>query len=228
MKVQILILLILISWSCASSHKHDIITVPAGSTVLEHFPFKERYRYPEFVPGRVVFISGVFTETMLNYNILTGEMQFIKSEDTLSINNPKSILYIIAQDTFFYNNGYLEVISDEGNIMVAAKKYVNLKEMQKKDPYGTSSAGSARESYNVIPDDVNFYRLRSNTDLVFEKVEDYYITDSGGEFVPFRKTNTTKLFPQKEEEIRNYIRANRIDFSSQADVLKMAAYLRTL
>lgn len=211
-----------------SAQDYKPVTVKAGRSVLEYFPFKERYRYPEFISGMVIFKNGIYSETKLNYNILMGEMEFIKSPDTLSIRNKKDIFFIaLGKDTFYYENGYLELISG-GNIKVACKQYIKLKEVQKKDPYGVSSAGSSRESYSSLPSETNFYKLKSENDLVFQRTIEYYISISKNEFVPYRKKNLIKLFPENSKEIKSYLKSNKLSFNSREDLLKLSTYLRSL
>jgi len=54
----------------------------------------------------------------------------------------------------------------EGPFKVVLKQYIKLKETQKQDSYGTTSAGSATNSYGSLPANGNFYKLAANTDLV--------------------------------------------------------------
>ena len=213
---------------CLSAQNYEPVTVKAGSSVLDYFPFKERYRYPEFVPGIVIFKNGVYSESKFNYNLLMGEMEFIKAPDTLSIINKKDI-YLIAleKDTFYYDKGYLELISG-GNIKVVLKQYIKLKEIQKKDPYGVSSAGSSRESNSTLPSETNFYKLKANNDLVFQRVVEYYISIPQNGFVPFRKKNVLRIFPPKKKEIKIYLKSNKFNFNSREDLLKLADYLKSL
>jgi hypothetical protein len=210
------------------AQKEKTITVKAGREIKEFFPADVRYRYKEFMPGRAVFKNGVFSESRFNYNLLNNEMEFLKSNDTLYITNKKELNYIVVEnDTFLYENGFIEIISD-GPVKVGMKKYYKLNEIEKKDSYGTSSHGSARESYNSMQADGNFYKLKALVDMVFQKTTEYYIAKSYSNFVPYRRNNVTRLFPEKSDEIKKYLRSNKIDFNSEKDILKLAGYLSSL
>ena len=227
-KIIIHLISLIIFSACLSAQNYEPVIVKAGKSVLDYFPFKDRYRYPEFVPGIVIYKNGVYSATKLNYNLLMREMEFIKSPDTLSIKNPKDVLLIIAAtDTFYYDNGFIELISND-HVRVAMKDYIKLREVLKKDPYGTSSSGSSRESFNVIPSETNFYKLKANTDLLFQRTVEYYISIPQGNFVLYKRKNVFRLFPEKKKEIKIFLKMNKVNFKSREDLLKLADFLRSL
>jgi hypothetical protein len=210
------------------AQKYEPVTVRAGMRVLDCFPFKERYRFPEFITGRIQFKTGIYSEAKLNYNLLNSEMEYIKNRDTLAIANSKNISYIaVAQDTFYYDRGYLEQISG-GAVKVALKQYIRLKETVHKDSYGTSSSGSATTTYGSLPSQGNYYKLVANEDLVFQRTLEYYISDSSGGFVPYNKKNVLQLYPQKKDQIKAYLKTNKVDFDSRDDLIRLAGFLKDL
>ena len=106
-KIILLICSILTLYGSFSAQKYEPVTVKAGMRVVDCFPFNERYRYPEFITGRIWVKSGVYSEAKLNYNFLNSEMEYIRNKDTLAIANKKDIRFIVvAQDTFYYDKGY--------------------------------------------------------------------------------------------------------------------------
>jgi hypothetical protein len=211
-----------------SAQKNEIVIVKAGTRIIDYFPFQERYLYPEFTTGKVLFKNGAGNTSILNYNLLMGEMEFIQSRDTLSIIKKKDIrLIVVEQDTFYYDNGYLEQISG-GQFKVVLKQYIKLKEILSKDSYGTSSSGSATNSYGLLPTDGNFYKLTVNKDMVFQKTEEYYFATLSGEFVQYTRKNVIRLFPEKEGAIKDYLKLNKVNFDSRDDLLRLAVFLRGL
>lgn len=212
-----------------SAQKNDVVTVKAGTRILDYYPVHARYRYPQFAPGKVFLKNNTFSSFKMNYNFLLGEMQFIKSRDTLVIVNKKDIKHIvIEQDTFYYDNCYMELISQKGPVQVTLNEYIKLKEVLKQDSYGTASSGSSTKSYNTMRSDGNFYRLTVNEDLVFQRVRDYYLYTRDSGFEPFSKKNVLKLLPQNEDEIKSYLKSNDIDFNSREDLIKLAGYIQTI
>jgi hypothetical protein len=194
--------------------------------VLDYFPVKERYRYPDFSDGQLVFKNGKTYSGRFNYNILLGEMEFLQSRDTLSIINKKDISFIVvARDTFFYDNGYIELISG-GPVKVGLMQNIKLKEIQRKGAFGMTNRNSSIDAYNSMSLMGNFYELIPNEDWVFQKTEKYYFSASAYGFVQFNKKNVIEAFPQKEDAVKAYLKSNRVDFDSRKDLFRLADYLR--
>ncbi len=224
----IIILLLLINISMFSQ-KFEPVTVKAGRKVGDCFSFNERYRYPEFVNGRIWLNKGIYSDKMLNYDFLSGEVEYIRGKDTLAIANGADIRYIVAAgDTFYFNKGaYLEQIYGQAP-KVALKQYIKLKETQKQDSYGTSGAGSAINSYGMLPSQGGFYKLVANEDMVFQRTIEYYLSDLTGGFAPFDRKNVLKIFSSDKDKIKEYLKSNKIDFDNRDDLIKLAGYLSGL
>jgi hypothetical protein len=228
MKTKHLCLALFLFNTCCYAQKSEQINVKAGTVVQDYFPFHTRYRYPEFLEGKVHFMNGTSEVTMLNYNLLTGKMDFIRTPDTLYITNKKDIKFITAEsDTFYYDKGYLEIISD-GAVKVAVKQYFKQLAVLKKDPYGVSSQGSASTSNSTLPANAQLYKLTANQDVVFEKVLEYYLVTPSSGFVRFSKKNVMQLFPQKKDAVKAYLKSNKTDFNSREDILRLADFLGSL
>jgi len=192
-----------------------------------YFPNDERFRYPEFIPGKVVFKNGTSNSVSLNYYYLAGEIVFLQAKDTLYISKKKDLSYVVAADTFYYDNGYIEVISG-GQIKVGLKQYVKIKDVLKEGAMGTVNRVSSIDTFNSLWADGNSYGLVPNENIEVQMTQEYYISNSSSGFIQFNKKNATQLFPQKADEIKAYVKTNKIDFDSRADLLKFAEYLRTL
>jgi hypothetical protein len=205
-----------------------IITVKAGTKVIDYFPVNERFRYPEFIQGKVMFKSGNFTVTKLNYNILVGEMQFIQGKDTLAIINAKDISFIqIMQDTFYFDNGYLEVLTGRDPAIMTVKQFVKLTDKLKEGAYGTKSSTTAVQSYSGIYDQGGRtnYHLVLQEDLVFSRNTDYYIGNPQSGFSIYKKKNVLKLVPQHKSEIEQYLKQNKVDFQSREDLVRLTTFI---
>lgn len=228
-KIVLLIFLILIFYGSLSAQKYEPVTVKAGMRVVDCFPFSERYLYPEFMTGWIKVKSGVLSDTKLNYNFLSGEMEYIRNNDTLVIANKKDMRFIaVARDTFYYDKGfYLEQISG-GPLKVVLKQYMKLRETQKQDSYGSTSSGAAMTSYGSLPANGNFYRLTANTDMMFQRTLEYYLTDPNGGFFQFTKKNVMQHFQQQEAKIKAYLKSSKVNFGERDDLIRLAGYLSAL
>lgn len=217
----------LLAFTCVSlsAQKDEPVTVKAGTRILDYFPVSERYLYPGFTKGRVLFKNGIYSERQMNYNFLLGEIEFIQSRDTLSIINQKDIRYVaIAQDTFYYDKGYIKQLSKWSKV-IGLKERIELKEIQNKDPYGTASAASSSDSYGSMPMDGNFYKLSANKDMVFQRTRQFYIAEPEGEFILLNRKSLFNSFQGKEDMIKQFLKANKTKFNSPDDMSKLIDFL---
>lgn len=210
-----------------SAQTNKPVIVKAGTNVLDYFSLKERYRYQEFIPGKVVFKNGISNNLILNYNILFGELEFIQSADTLYISKKKDIRFVVAQDTFIYDNGFIEIIS-EGQSKVGLKQYVRLKDVLRKGAFGTTSRSASIDTYNSVSTNGRSFDLVPAEDIELQKTLEYYISSPSGEFVQFSRKNVIQIFPEREDAIKAYIKSNKVDFNSRDDLIRFADYLRSL
>jgi hypothetical protein len=227
-KIVIIVWSVIALTACLSAQKNEYITVKAGTRVQDCIVFQDRYRFPEFTKGVVLFKNGAYAEPKLNYNFLSGNMEYAESQDTLNIGNPEEImLIVISEDTFFYDQGYLELICS-GNVRVAMKQYFELKEVLKKDSYGYASSNAATESYSMLETQYKSYKLITSEDRIFERIVKYYLAVSSSGFVPFTRKKAIQLFPQKKDAIQDYLRLYKVDFDSGDDLLRFAGFLQNL
>jgi hypothetical protein len=222
------ICLILFINSCLSAQKNEPVTVKAGTRVKDYFSIAERYRYPDFTEGKCIFNNGKIIPGKFNYNILSGEVQFIKLADTLSLANTKDLKAIaIAQDTFYYHNGYMEIIHG-GKFKVYLKQSMEIKDIQKEGAFGTINRSAASESNSYMLINGNSVNLIIREDMVLQKTADYFYSTPENEFVRYSKKNIINILPGKEDIIKNYLKTNKIDFESGEDLLRLADFVGNL
>lgn len=208
---------------------YKAITVEAGTTVTEKFPFEVRYLYPQFTDGEVAMRTGAVSSSKLNLNLLLGELEFISdNKDTLMIARKKDLnIVTVAQDTFIYRSGYLKLIHS-GTVKVMVRDKYKLTDIVKKGAMGAPNRNSAIESYTAIPTDKQLLTLVPGEDLVFRRTVEFYIMTNEGDLIDFRKKNIMELYPQNENDIQKFLKTNKIDFEEQDDVIKLADFLVTL
>lgn len=210
------------------SGQQELVRVKAGTKIIDYFPLSKRYMYSDFITGRIWLRNGTYSDRKLNYNYLAGEVEFIQARDTLAIASRKDIkMILIAQDTFYYDKGYIEQLAG-GKVTVGLKQLYKLKMVENKDSYGTAGSGSATSSYNSMPADGNFYKLTANKDMIFESSLSYYISNGTEGFSPLNRNNVLKLFPEHKEKLKKYLQTEKIQLSKKEDVLRLAGFLRTL
>jgi hypothetical protein len=219
-----IICLIILVCNGLFAQKYKPVTVKAGTSIKENFPVSETYLYNEFTKGKGIFTEGRTISCLFNLNLLSGEMEFIQSNDTLIITKKKEIVSIIvAADTFYYHGAYLQQIQN-GPLSVFVKRGLTIKNILKQGAMGTINRSSASESYNFISLNSRSIDLKSTDDMVLQKMDQYFYSTSRDEFIQLNKKNILNTFPEKENELKDYIRTNKVRFDSREDLLKLAYY----
>jgi len=155
-------------------------------------------------------------------------MEFIRSKDTLILANKKDLrLITVGLDTFYYNNGFMELIRSD-NPRVFVKQLIVLKDVEKKGAFGTTARNTSVDSYNSVATGGRIYELRPQEDWVFQKTAEYYMSSSEKPYVIFLRKNAIQAVPGKEDDIKAFIKLEKIDFESRDDLLKLAGYIGSL
>lgn len=227
-KVSFLLLSILSFLNASYAQKQETIVVRAGTALLDYFPMEERYLFPDFTTGRIIFKANNYSEQKMNYNYLNGEIEYLQGSDTLLIVNKDDIKYIcLEKDTLYHEGNYiLQIRNDYPKI--GLKELVELKEIQKKDPYGIASSGSSTISYNALPSDGNYYKLKANQDMVYKRTRTYYIMTPENNFVFYNKKNVLDMYPVHKDQIKAFIKTNKIKFDAGEDILRLTDFLGSL
>ena len=210
------------------SQKKETVLIKSGTRVIDYFQPAERYLYPEFNAGKCTLTDGRTIPGKFNYNLLTGEMDFLKGKDTLALANKDKIQVIaVEKDTFYYQNYCLQMVKS-GRFKVLQYRRLDLTDIQKKGAMGTINRSAASDSYDYYTSGANYYSSKSDADLVFQKIREFYFMIPGNTPLPFNKKNIFKALPHQENMIKDYLKSNNIDFKSGNDLMKMADYLEKL
>ena len=212
----------------ATSENYKVYRVNPGERVGEALLNNGLYQYPKFTQAQVVYKNGGYGNGLLNYNRLTGEMQFIDPNgDTLALNNePEIDMVVIDKDTFYYSNGYMQKVEDF-SAKVAKKTYLEMTNRERKGLYG-NTAQAAVNTHTTVVTDLGFKDVIPQEVLTFRERTIYFIGDRFGRFKPLNKKNVLYLYAKKEREVSEYLRAHPVDFLKEEDVMRLIGFLKTL
>lgn len=227
-KTLIIIGLIVSINNYLSAQKYESVTVKAGKSIKDYFTPAERYLYPNFTEGKGYFKNGRVIPCRFNFNLLTDEIEFIQSNDTLLISKKEEInAIVVAQDTFYYHDAYLQMIRS-GLLSVYIKRSIVIQNVLKQGAMGTINRSSASDSYNFVITGQRSVDLKQTEDLVLQRKDEYYYSTSGSDFFLFNKKNIIKIMQGREERIKNYLKSNKVDFEAREDILRLADFVSNL
>ncbi|ANE51275.1 hypothetical protein [Flavisolibacter tropicus] len=186
------------------------------------------YQYHKFMQGEVFYKGGNYGSGVLNYNRLTGEMQFIDPKgDTLTLDNEKEIeKVVIGPDTFYYSQGYLQKVV-EFSSTVAKQTYLELSNREKVGAFGTV-AQNAIDTHTTIVTNQGFKSVVAQEILTYREKTIYFIGDRYGHFKLLNKKNVLYLYSKKEKEVSAYLKDNPVNFQKEADVQRLIEFLKDL
>ncbi len=226
--ITLCVCMLLMQWARAQD---STIFIAADQYVSEVATPERIYHYPNFIAGKIFFRNNTVSDARLNYNYLNGEIEFISPDnDTLAISKKQMLdieRVVIDTSTFFYNDGYLELVaqSDVGRLLKKGMYVVAKRE--KIGGYDQPSSTSAIDSYSSFKESYGTrqfdLKVRENITLVLRT--NYFFGDQYHAVLPANKKNLYKVFRSKKDLIDSYLANNDVDFRKSTDIKKLFAFL---
>ena len=230
MKPLLLSLLILIGYGDLSAQDSTFVTIKAGNRVNDVLTPAEIYYYPQFTSGKVFFRDGSKAVGKMNYTRLFDQMLFIGPKgDTLALADEKNIKFInIDQDTFYFDEGYVRLIMNKGDVKLAEKQVWVVADVRKIGSHNKATstvAITSIDSYTDRASRAKSYDLLINEDMLIKKETQYFFGDKYNHFVRSGKKKLLLLFPKEQASIENYLKENKVDFDKKDDLEKITQFL---
>lgn len=227
-KIAFTLVGLFVLFACLNAQYNKVITVPSGTKIIDKFPPSVRYFYPDFSEGSVVLKNGTANKSLLNLNVLTGEIEFIQDKDTMAIRqNVNLSMVLIRQDTFIYRGEFFRRIHGRKPVILE-RDAINLKEIVRMGAMGQPNRTSAVESYNTMNYKSNMYAINPDADMEFRRELEFFVLMNDGELVQLRKKTVTELYPWNVSEIQKFMKSNKTNFEKRESILQLAEFLSGL
>jgi hypothetical protein len=214
---RIIILLIILSFSPpANGQKTSNGTSP-------------QFLFPAFDTGIVRMKNGLSQGMLLNYNTVTEKIVYEKENEVYDLINIGMIDAVLIHEQMFAPVGKIfhEVlliapipllVQYKGEIMMPGKDV----------GYGSKSLVSSVETLTSVKLSMGYYNLKLPVDYSV-KIEKLYLTGKDGNSVSFvNEKQFLKIFPDKESELKSFIKSNHIRFDRSTDVKSLVKYCNEL
>ncbi len=230
MMKALLLFFILIGYTGLSAQDSTFVTIKTGQSVKDVLTPSDIYHYPQFTNGKVFLRDGAKATAKMNYNRLYGQMLFINPKgDTLALADEKNIKFIVIErDTFYYSEGYMRLIANDGFTKLTEKQVWVMADIRKigtHDRPTTTVAVTSLSSFTNGKDAAKSKDLIMNEDIVLRKETQYYFGDRYSLFVPASKKGLLQLFPKEQHSIDNYLKENKVNFNKKDDIEKLYQFL---
>jgi hypothetical protein len=188
------------------------------------------YIFPEFTQGTVLMKSGQEFKALLNYNSFTEEMIFDDKGKRLAIGKEDKwrvdTVYIMNRKFFVLNDIFVELLH-RSLFELYAEHRCNVKYPGKPAPYGGTSETSSTTTYSGIYSGGIMYELKLPDDYTIKPYTIYWLKRDGelNRFVNMKQL--TKLFDDRKELIREYLRTHTVEYEDQESLVHMIGFLES-
>jgi len=163
------------------------------------------YVFDSFSKGKVQVKSGIISEQVLNYNMLTNEMVFDDGGRLLAIANPADVDTIFIQGRKFIpvNNKFYEVLANNTTPLLM-EFTCKIEEPAVSVGYGNASTTTNTTSYTSLVGTGAVYRIKLPDDFKLITGYIFWIRKDG----KYQKAGNAKqvinIFPEKKELINGF------------------------
>jgi hypothetical protein len=224
MKIPAILLISLLNINNLCSQTDEIYTVKAGEII----PAKAIYTLPAFAIGTAFLKDGTSAKQPLNFNCLTGEMQFInRAGDTLAIADPGLIKSIVIDTLIFYygDKNFMQQVLEVDSFKLCIHQQLAQLPGKVAGGYGTATENGGTEQYHSINTDAfGTQNLRAAKDMAFKKVVTYYIGNQFNLFYKADKNVFFRFFFRKKVMIQQFLKDNNINFSNRQDLQRLLQF----
>jgi hypothetical protein len=192
---------------------------------VQEFNGLPQFLFPEFSASRIKMKAGKDLNLILNYNLITEKMVFFQKEQVYDMLNQINVDTIFISGNRFipYESIFYEVypgvpysffIQHRGRILSPPKPAA----------YGGTSELSSSTYMSRIELGSQVYNAKLEGDLRV-KYDPVYWARINNQMISFTSEKQyLKLFPGKEEVLKQFIKKNRLKFEKQDNLLKLWNY----
>jgi hypothetical protein len=211
-------------------------------TVNENPKSSWPFYFHDFVPAQIFFQgdNNALTETKVNINLFTGELQYIDNSNTIrildNIDDIKSIR-IAGDMNFIFVDGFVqEVIAQNGdNYAITKRKKGILTDLEDvSGAYGSSTTTSAVDKINdKLIGGLNVFSypslVETKDDGISFDPEIKYFLIKGKESFVLNKKNLKQAFDEaKSKKISSFLKKEKIGFKDEKDLARLLDYITSL
>lgn len=188
-----------------------------------------QYLFPEFTKCEVLMKTGQINNAMLNYNMVTEKMVFISNSKYYDLTNTDMTDTVRLKGSRFVPVGraFYEVlvtgpitlyIQHRGTLMLAGKPV----------GYGGTSQTAASTYISSIELSGMQYNLTLPSEYVVNPSSVYWIRigEKWSDFTTVKQF--LSLFPDKSQQIKSFIKENRIKIDKPDSIAKLVRYCSSL
>jgi hypothetical protein len=191
----------------------------------EQFKNLPQYLFPDFSASTIKMKAGKDLTLILNYNIVTGKMVFLQKEQVFDMLNPERVDTVFIENRKFIpvSKAFYEVLIERPMSLFIEHKG-SIVEPGKPAAYGGTSQVSSSNNISSMQMNSSFYNMKLPGELTIKSDQVFWIIIKNEKHSFINERQFEKIFPGKENEIKSYIKENRLKFENPKDVKKLVQY----
>lgn len=180
---------------------------------------------PGFTQSNVRFKNGQIKSVILNYNIVSEKMVYQTGKDLFDMTNTELIDTVYLQKSKFIPAGtvFYEVL-----LVAPVSLFVQHKGTVESPGapagYGGTSQVSNTKQLSGVELAQGYFNLELPSDYTVKADPVYWIRKDNTMSSYVVERQFLKIFPDKEKELKQYIKQNRIKFGKLTDMVKLVRY----
>jgi len=182
------------------------------------------YVFPDFIKGTVKQKSGEVHDALLNYNSLTEEMIFDQSGQKMALDKLETIDTVYIDNKKFIPVGkvFYEMATNTPVALFIEHKS-DIIPPGNNTGFGTSQT-SAITNITDMKNSGMVYQLKLPDDYKLTARPVYWLKKND-KFINIKSIKEIEgLFPEKSAAIKDYVKANKINFKNAGDVTKLIEF----
>jgi hypothetical protein len=180
------------------------------------------YLYERFIDGAVLMHSGALEHAPLNYDVNQQAIVFEKDGQYLTLTGLEAVdtIYIDTQKFIPVNNHVYEVaVHAPVSLLIAYTGKVHSASAT------TEHSGTVRRNTNAVSNTVSdAYLTRRYRGDFTTSVQKQFWLKSDRLYKAFNEKQVEKVFPGKEAAIRDFVKANAINWDKEEDMIKLVEF----
>jgi hypothetical protein len=184
-----------------------------------------QFLFPEFSSGKVRLKNGNFQTLMLNYNTVSEKVVYEKDGKYYDVINSEIIDTVFINEHKFVTagKGYYEVL-----LITPIPLFLQYQGQVRPPPsvaaYGGTSEVSSTTNYSSLNTSTGSYNLKLPENYTVKVDQVYWIRKDNDMFSFATERQFLKIFPDKESELKQFIKQNRIKFDKISDLISLVKY----
>ena len=189
---------------------------------IENLP---QFLFPHFDTAVITMKTGTRVNAVMNYNTLSEKMTFLHVNDLMDLTKAESVdtIYLNHKKFVSVEKAFYEVLL-KAPIAFFIQHRSELKSIGRPAALGTTSQTIGSSSVSKLVGKTNSYNLKLPADQKITPFRIFWIRVNGS-FYRFMTTRQfLNLFPAKQDELKFYIKNNRIDINNPEDLINLGNY----